>query len=77
MYDKNGKQACAIVKLKSRIKAHRATVQEDFQVLKDVVLNHKKQEFILGWIKQKQKSTYIRINEEWRNCDFEYPGWVK
>ena len=77
MYDKNGKQTCAIVKLKSRIKAHRATVQEDFQVLKDVVLNHKKQEFILGWIKQKQKSTYIRINEEWRNCDFEYPGWVK
>ena len=28
-------------------------------------------------IKNKQKSTYVRINPEWRDCDFEYPGWVK
>lgn len=77
MYNKNGKPVCAVVKLKSRIKAHRANVQEDFQVLKDVVLNNKKQDFILNWIKEKQKSTYIRINEEWRTCEFEYPGWVK
>lgn len=77
MYDKNGKQVCAVVKLKSRIKAHRANLQEDFQVLKDVVLNRKKQEFILNWIKEKQKSTYVRINKEWSSCEFEYPGWVR
>lgn len=77
MYDKNGKQVCAVVKLKSRIKAHCANLQEDFQVLKDVVLNRKKQEFILNWIKEKQKSTYVRINKEWSSCEFEYPGWVR
>lgn len=77
MVNQKGKQVCAVVKLKSRISAHRASVQEDFQVLKDVVMNHKKQEFLKDWIAQKQKSTYIRINEDWRVCDFEYPGWVK
>lgn len=77
MTNKNGRKMCAVVKLKSRIKAHRATMQEDFQVLREVVLEKKKNDFIMDWIKDKQKSTYIRINEEWRTCEFEYPGWIK
>lgn len=50
---------------------------EDFQVLKNVVLNKRQEERINDWIKEKQKTTYVRINEDWRDCDFEYPGWVK
>ncbi len=73
----NMKTVCAIVKLKSRIKAHRANIMEDFQVLQNIVLNKKKEEVLVNWIKDKQKSTYVRINENWRDCDFEYPGWVK
>lgn len=77
MTNSKGKLVCAIVKLKSRIMAHRASMQEDFQVLLDVVLNKKKQEMIEQWIREKQKTTYVRINEEWRDCEFRYPGWVK
>lgn len=77
MTDKKGRQVCAIVKLKSRIKAHRASMQEDFQVLRQVVLGKKKQEVVENWIRDKQRTTYIRINEEWRDCEFQYPGWVK
>lgn len=77
MTNKKGKPVCAIVKLKSRIKAHYANVQEDFQVLREIVTAKKKEEFIADWIKEKQKNTYIRINEEWRDCEFQYPGWVK
>lgn len=77
MVNQKGKAVCAVVKLKSRINAHHATMAEDFQVLRDVVLAKKKQDVILNWIKEKQKSTYIRINEEWHNCEFQYPGWVK
>jgi peptidyl-prolyl cis-trans isomerase SurA len=71
-----GKEVCAIVKLKSRIKGHKATLTDDFQTLKDVVLDKKRAEKIEKWIKEKQKSTYVRINEKWRNCDFKYPGWI-
>ena len=74
---KNQKEVCAIVKLKSRIKAHKASMTEDFQVLKAIVLAKKREEKIKQWIIDKQKTTYIRINEEWRNCDFQYPGWIK
>ena len=76
MYDnKTGKEVCAIVKLKTRIEGHKATPAEDFQAIKDVIVAKMKQEKLEAWIKEKQKNTYVRINENWRNCDFQYPGW--
>ena len=73
----NMKTVCAIAKLKSRTKAHRASLTEDFPLLQNIVLNKKREEMIHDWIVEKQKSTYIRINEKWRDCDFEYPGWIQ
>ena len=77
MIDKRGREVCAIVKLKNRIPAHRASVTEDFQILKGAVEERKSQEVIQKWIREKQKSTYVRIKQGWGECDFMYPGWVK
>ena len=77
MVNNKGKTVCVIAKLKNRIKSHRASVSEDYQVLKAIVENSKKEEVLLDWIKKKQESTYVRINPDWRGCDFKYPGWVK
>lgn len=76
MMNNQGKEVCAIVKLKSRVKGHKATLTEDFQALKNLVLEKKQTEKLENWILEKQKSTYVRINEKWRNCDFKYPGWI-
>ena len=75
MVNKKGKDVCAIVKLKSRLKQHRASITEDFQAMKAVVMAKKQEELIQKWIKEKQRATYVRINPEWRNCEFQYPGW--
>ena len=77
MVNGRAKTVCAIVKLKNRIKTHRASVTEDFQVLRDIVLGRKKTELIDNWIREKQRTTYVRINGDWCDCEFEYPGWVK
>jgi peptidyl-prolyl cis-trans isomerase SurA len=77
MRDKNGREVCAIVKLKNRIPAHRASVTEDFQILKGAVEELKREEFIQNWIREKQKSTYVRIKQGWGECEIMYPGWVK
>ena len=77
MTNRRMKTVCAIAKLKNRIPAHRASVSEDFQILREIVLNRKKTEVIDEWIRNKQKNTYVRINEGWGECDFEYPGWVR
>ena len=73
----NMKTVCAIAKLKSRTKAHRASLTEDFPLLQRIVLNKKREEMLHDWIVDKQKTTYIRVNEKWRDCDFEYPGWIR
>ena len=50
---------------------------EDFQTLRDVVVNKRSEEAIEKWIKEKINTTYIRISPEWRNCNFKYKGWIK
>lgn len=75
--EKNGKLVCVVAKLKSRVEMHRATITEDFQTMENIVLAKRKEEFIKDWIKDKIKNTYIRINDRYKNCNFEYQGWVK
>ena len=77
MINSKGKEVCAIVKLKNRIDAHKATITEDYQRLKSMVTAKRSEEKIQEWIVEKQKTTYVRINPNWRNCDFKYPGWIK
>lgn len=77
MLDKSGKLQCCVVKLKSRLKAHTATITEDFQVLSAIVKAKRSEDFLDKWIKEKQRTTYVRINPEWSDCEFQYPGWVK
>ncbi len=75
MINSKGKEVCAIVKLKARIDGHKATISEDYQRLKGIVMTKRSEEKIQKWIKEKQKHTYVRINEKWQNCDFQFPGW--
>lgn len=71
------REICAIIRVKSKTKAHPASVTEDFLELKEMVLQQKRNKVIEDWIKKKQQEIYVRINEDWRNCEFQYPGWIK
>ncbi len=75
--EKDGKEVCAIVKLKSRINGHKATITDDYQSLKEIVMDKRREEMLEKWIVEKQKHTYVRINDNWKNCSFKYPGWIK
>lgn len=77
MVNSKGKEVVAMVKLKSRVNGHRATMVDDYQVLQNVVLSKLREEKIENWIREKQKTTYVHINDEWKNCEFKYPGWIK
>ena len=76
MVNRMGKEVCVIVKLKSRIDGHKATIAEDYQRLKAIVEEKRSEEKLRKWIVQKQKTTYVRINEDWNKCEFKYPNWV-
>ncbi len=77
MINQRGKTVCAIVKLKNRVEGHKASITEDFQVMKDVVLAKRNEECIHQWVVNKIKSVYTRLNENYRDCKFEYEGWFK
>ena len=77
MTNEKGQTVCAIIKLKNKIESHRAHMTEDFQVRKDIVYKKRSEEKIKQWIIDKQKQTFVRINPNWRNCDFMYPNWIK
>lgn len=75
MNPKTNRQQVAMVKLSKRVDAHRADFAEDYQVLKELYENRKRQEIIEKWVEEKQKSTYVYIEEGWRDCEFQY-NWM-
>jgi len=75
--EQKGKETYRITLLKSKTAPHRANLRDDYQLLKGMLENNKRQETINKWIKEKQQTTYIKIDKKWLNCDFEYKGWVK
>lgn len=77
MVNTRNKTTCAIVKLVSRTEGHRATITEDFQTMKNVVLAKERQEALHQWVVDKIKKTYVRMNDRYKDCKFEYQGWIK
>lgn len=77
MINQRGKTVCVIAKLKNRIDGHKATVTEDFQTLKDVVLNKRREDRIHEWVVDKIKNVYTHLNDEYKDCEFEFEGWNK
>jgi peptidyl-prolyl cis-trans isomerase SurA len=77
MVNERGKTVCAIVKLKNRIDGHKATITEDFQILKNVVTGKLREQKIHDWVVNKIKDTYVRLGDAYRDCEFEYQGWVR
>lgn len=76
MVNSKGKTTCALVKLVSRVDGHRATITEDFQVMKDVVLAKERAQALHDWVVNKIKQTYVRMNDRYKDCKFEYQGWI-
>ncbi len=72
---KTRREQVAIVKLAKRIPGHKADLAEDYQTLKGMYEAHKKAQIIDDWVKEKQRTTYVYIEDNWRNCDFKY-NWL-
>jgi len=75
MINDQGKTVCVIAKLKSRTEGHKATITEDFQVMKELVMEKRREKMLHDWVVQKIKSTYVRLGEDYKDCQFEYEGW--
>lgn len=67
----DGSQAYRIVKLLSRTEPHRANLKDDYQKIQEVALQEKQNDAMKNWIVKKVKKTYIKIENEYKDCKFE------
>lgn len=74
---KRNSDIVVLVKLTNRIGAHKANLSDDYQLLMGMYERSAKEKIIADWIEKKIDDTYIRIEDGWRNCEFEHSGWLK
>lgn len=77
MLNDKGRQVAAVVKITSRNEGHRANINNDYQIIKMMAENDKQQELVDEWLQKKIEQTYVRIDPAWRNCEFQYNGWLR
>jgi peptidyl-prolyl cis-trans isomerase SurA len=73
---RDGKQAYKILYLKSRTEPHTANLKEDYQKIQTAAQNEKQNKAVQGWIKKNLNGTYVRIEEEYLDCNFDV-NWTK
>jgi peptidyl-prolyl cis-trans isomerase SurA len=76
--DPNSRQTVyKIIKLVNKTDGHKANLQTDYQMLANLYLEKKKEEVIEKWIKTQQARTYIRIDNTYANCNYQFKNWIK
>ena len=74
---KRDRDIVALVKLTARIPAHKANLSDDYQVIRGMYEKAAKQKMVDEWIQKKINDTYVRIEDNWVDCEFRNPGWIK
>ena len=64
------KDAFRLVMVKKKIEPHKANLKDDYNLIQGWAANAKMQQAIVDWVKEKAKKAYIRIDENFLDCDF-------
>jgi len=73
---REGEKMFKIILLKSKTEAHTADFIVDYVKIQQLAKQKKQEEAIEDWSEDKIKDTYIKINEEYKDCDFT-ENWKK
>ena len=65
MDPKRNREIVAVVKLTSRIPAHKANLSDDFQTIKALYEKSIQEKIIKEWVDKKIKDTYVKIEDGW------------
>ena len=74
--DQSGKKKYKLIMVTNRIEEHTADYGKDYIKIKNLALKEKQIEAIAKWSDEKIQETYIKVNGEYRNCEFAN-NWLK
>ncbi len=72
----DNKDLFRIIKINKRIESHIANIVDDFNYVKELTINNKKEKITLEWVNNKINKTYINLNENLLECNFRN-NWKK
>jgi peptidyl-prolyl cis-trans isomerase SurA len=75
--DGKGRAAYKVIWLKTRTNPHVGNLKEDYNLFKDKAMQIKQNDIVNEWVKDKVKSTYIRISDTYKKCPFKQAEWLK
>jgi peptidyl-prolyl cis-trans isomerase SurA len=75
--DENANVIFKIIKLKEIIPSHKANLNDDYDVIQRLTKQSVEHDKFMNWVKEKQKTTYIKIDPSYKGCKFKSDGWVK
>lgn len=75
--DSKGQVTYKIVTLTKLHKTHKANLNDDWTQFENMLIAEKKKKIFDKWVSEKQQSTYIHIDDSYKNVDFNYHGWEK
>jgi peptidyl-prolyl cis-trans isomerase SurA len=75
--DNKGIRVIKIVRLDLDVKEHKANMKDDYLTLQRAALEDKNSRLIDEWIKDKVQSVYIKVDDEYKDCNFNVSCWLK
>jgi peptidyl-prolyl cis-trans isomerase SurA len=72
MKTSDNKDACRILCLKQKTVPHKANLKEDYTLIRDLAMQKKREEVINKWIANKSGKAYIKVNDDFKDCDFRF-----
>jgi peptidyl-prolyl cis-trans isomerase SurA len=77
MTTNESKDAFRLVMVKKKIDAHQANLKDDYNLIQGWALNMKQQQAIGKWVSEKASKAYIRLDENFADCEFYYNWNIK
>lgn len=64
------KDAYRLLYLKRKTNPHKANLKDDYTLIRDWAMQQKREEIINKWIANKSKKAYIKVIDDFKDCDF-------
>ena len=74
--DNTGRPFYKIITVTNRYPEHQANYAQDYNKIRELALRDKQLEAIEKWQKEKIAETYVRVNGEYRDCEYS-SNWLK
>ena len=77
MKTSDGKDAYRLLIIKKKSTPHKANLKEDYALIQQWTMQRQRQEAINEWIKSKSTKAYVKISDDYRDCDFKFDWNIK